>query len=178
MQLAAPLGFRIARGAFHHHDGTRGELGGQRPHELAHLLVRHGVGRVNEHQVPRARCGLHVAQRLRLLHASHRTGSFAAHRLLHRLDVATNHRNRLRVGVQQGHGGRPARERLASQRTRATKSIQYAGVAQQVVALQLGEEGFFHPVRGGACVVPRHRGQAHASGGTGNNAAHRVSPLK
>ena len=177
VQALAPHRLRVARRTLHHDHGALGKLGGQRLQQLADLLIRHGVGRVHKHQIPRTGGGLHVAQRLPLLHASHRatrrTAGCAAHRLLHRGNVLANHRNGLRVGVKQGHGGCPARERLAPQRARAAESVQHAGVTQQVVALQLGKEGFLHPVGGGTRVIPRHRGQANASGGTGNNAAHR-----
>ena len=182
VQALAPHRLRVARRTLHHDHGTLGELGGQRLQQLADLLVRHGVGRVNKHQVPRTGGGLHVGQRLRLLHARRRTGSArktgAPHRLLHRGNILANHRNSLRVGIQQRHGCGTTRERLATQRARAAKGVQHAGATDDVVALQLGEEGFLHPVGGGASIIPRNRGKANASGGTGNNTAHRVSPLK
>ena len=177
VQALAPHRLRIARRTLHHDHGALHELGGERLQQLADLLIRHGVGRVNKHQIPRTGGGLYVGQRLRLLHARHRTGSVAAHRLLHRGNVLANHRNSLRVRIQQSHGGGTARERLAAQRARAAESVQHAGATDNVVALQLGEEGFLHPVGGGASIIPRNRGKANASGGTGNNTAHRVSPL-
>ena len=181
VQTLAPHRLRVARRTLHHDHGTLGKLGGERLQQLADLLIRHGVGRVNKHQIPRAGGGLHVGQRLRLLHARRRTGSArrtgAPHCFLHRGNVLADHRNSLRVGVQQSHGGGTARERLTAQRARATESVQHAGATNNVVALQLGEEGFLHPVGGGASIIPRNRGKANASGGTGNNTAHRVSPL-
>ena len=179
VQTLAPHRLGVTRRTLHHDHGTLGKLGGESLQQLADLLVRHGVGRVNKHQIPRTRGRLHVGQRLRLLHARHRTGSArrtgagAPHRLLHRGNVLANHRNSLRVRVQQRHGGCTARERLAAQRARAAESVQHAGAANNVVALQLGEEGFLHPVGGGASIIPRNRGKANASGGTGNNTAHR-----
>ena len=173
VQALAPHRLRIARRTLHHDHGTLGELGGERLQQLADLLIRHGVGRVNKHQVPRTGGGLHVGQRLRLLHARRRTSAGVPHRLLHRGNVLTDHRNSLRVGIQQRHGGGTTRERLATQRTRAAKGIQHAGATNNVVALQLGEEGFLHPVGGGASIIPRNRGKANASGSAGNNTAHR-----